>query len=185
MSSISQCCTAACSLALSAGAPSAYISYSRQACDKHQEECFALVAWLRTNGVEAIADFYNTIECSADPPRWIEREMEKANFVICVLSPAYKEVWSGGELNSSRLNCDRTKLEASLVRMRRERDAHAVIPVLLRGTEATDCIPPLLDVPDKHVVDPYEDTAANEMLLCKLHSVKTYEQVLTFVRNAT
>ena len=75
--------------------PRVFISYSHDSC-AHEDRVRALADRLREEGVDAVLDQYNT----APPdgwPLWMDREIQKADFVVLVCTEIYRRRVEGRE----------------------------------------------------------------------------------------
>jgi formylglycine-generating enzyme required for sulfatase activity len=119
-----------------------YISYAR---DDYPERVRALADSLRENGINAVLDQYEP-----DPadgwPRWIERNIAEANFVLIICSPAYNQHITGQETVGTGLGA---RWEGNLIYNMLYMDRTAgsrFIPILLDGS--------VLDIPTQ--LAPYQ-----------------------------
>lgn len=113
--------------------PSVFISYSHDSA-QHAERVRVLAEMLLDKGVEVCLDQY-----VAHPvegwPRWVERRIAEADFVIVVCTPTYRDRFEGSALEDGR----RVGYEQELLRaLTYERPQIRVIPVLFpdAGAEA-------------------------------------------------
>src|SRR5947209_1693424 len=76
-------------------APRVFISYSHDS-PEHEDRVLALANRLRQDGIDALVDQYNT----APPlgwPKWMEREIQAADFVLLVCTETYLRRIEGRE----------------------------------------------------------------------------------------
>jgi hypothetical protein len=70
-----------------------FISYSHES-DQHLKDVLNLARQLRSDGIDATVDVY--IEAPPEGwPRWVERQIREADFVLCVCSELYKKGFEG------------------------------------------------------------------------------------------
>lgn len=83
--------------------PRVFVSYAHElSLEGHREHALDLAQSLRLKGIEANIDQY----IEHDPPiwpRWMMDELRGADFVLCLVSPSYKERAEGrGDLQQGR-----------------------------------------------------------------------------------
>ncbi len=79
-----------------------FVSYAHEPIDDHRERVLELTESLRLRGIEAVVDQY----VEHDPPlwpQWMMHQVRDSDFVLCVVSPAYRERADGdGDRSSGR-----------------------------------------------------------------------------------
>jgi len=75
--------------------PRVFISYSHDSC-AHEDRVRALADRLREGGVDAVLDQYNTAPADGWP-QWMDREIQKADFVVLVCTEIYRRRVEGRE----------------------------------------------------------------------------------------
>jgi DNA polymerase III delta prime subunit len=119
-------------------APRLFISYSHDS-QEHEDQVRAIADRLRQDGIDAVIDQYDTAP-SAGWPMWMDREIQKADFVALVCTETYLKRVEGRELPGKGRG---VLWEANLIYNLRYREDTAVqrfIPILFKG-ETTDSIP--------------------------------------------
>ncbi|HEU4426639.1 MAG TPA: SEFIR domain-containing protein [Pilimelia sp.] len=70
-----------------------FVSYSHES-EQHRSWVLALADRLRADGVDAWIDRYAPAPVEGWP-RWIRRQIEESDFVLCVCTPAYRRAFDG------------------------------------------------------------------------------------------
>ncbi len=121
--------------------PRVFISYSQDS-DEHKQRVLELTQALRTDGVDAIVDQFVTAP-DQGWPRWMADELAAAQFVLIVVSAAYRKKAEGQVPRGAGRG---VKWESHLtIQEIYDADArnHKFIPVLLDGI-GDDAIPQVL-----------------------------------------
>jgi DNA polymerase III delta prime subunit len=112
-------------------APRLFISYSHDSRE-HEDRVRAIADRLREDGIDAIIDQYDTAP-SAGWPMWMDREIQKADFVALVCTETYLKRVEGRELPGKGRG---VLWEATIIYNRLNAEDTTVqrfIPILLKG----------------------------------------------------
>lgn len=145
--------------------PRVLISYAHEAqIPGHVERAYALSQSLRRLGVDARIDRY----AEHDPPfwpRWMQDEIAQSKFVLCLVSPLYRERCEGSGADNVGHGARWEGLIVTEELYANQAVAHRkFIPVLLDGCEVTDIPDVLRPVGTTH----YRWPADNETLYRRL-----------------
>ena len=119
-----------------ADAPRVFLSYSHDS-DEHADRVLALADALCDRGIDVILDRYVHPAPAEGWPRWMDRNLDEAKFVLMVCTETYRRRVMGPEEPGKGLG---VRWEGSLIYNRIYHDEPSgsrFIPILLPGSEPT------------------------------------------------
>ncbi|MGW5767139.1 SAV_2336 N-terminal domain-related protein [Streptomyces tendae] len=142
--------------------PRVFISYAREDDDgTHAEQVRSLWRLLRTEGIDARLDQID-VEAGQDVTAWMRHEIQAADYVLVIVSPAYKRRAENPEADPSM----GLAFEAHLLRNEIAHDSKVrqrILPVVLPGSTSKD-LPAFLRPLTPVVIDPITGTGAERLL---------------------
>lgn len=133
-----------------------FLSYSHES-EEHSSDVLALANRLRGDGIDARLDVYEPAPAEGWP-RWVERQIEEADFVLCVCSKRYKANFEG--VNEGKLGLGVNQEGFTILQDLYEAGNRSkkYIPVFFPkpGSYVWDCLPNVLraftrhDLPDDY-----------------------------------
>lgn len=121
--------------------PRVFLSYSRDSSE-HDARVLALTQELRAGGIDAWLDRFE----SAPPegwPRWMQQQIEQADFVIGVCTPLYRWRFEALETPQPGLGPNWEGLFVYQSLQQKRKLDRMCVPVVFRGAESDDCVPAL------------------------------------------
>lgn len=119
--------------------PKVFISYSHDS-KEHSKRVLELANRLRADGVDAILDQYE-IAPTMGWPRWMQQEVEAADFVLVVASPTYKKRFEGAETLGTGRGVSWEGLILTQALYEASGSNKRIIPVVFGDAEAEAAIP--------------------------------------------
>ncbi|MBV8264839.1 MAG: TIR domain-containing protein [Planctomycetaceae bacterium] len=119
-----------------ADAPRVFLSYSHDS-DEHADRVLALAYALRDRGIDVILDRFVHPAPAEGWPRWMERNLDEADFVLLICTETYRRRAMGQEAPGRGLG---VRWVGSLISNRIYHDQTSgsrFIPILLPGAEPT------------------------------------------------
>lgn len=145
-------------------APRVFISYAHEdGTGAQSEHVRNLAQLLRTEGIDVRVDQFER-RVVRDWVTWMQQEMETANVILVVASPAYKRSADNSEGDASAGVAFEARLLRNELAHIQTAESKLILPVLLPGNTSTD-LPAFLRHIKPLVIDPRERTGIDQLLL--------------------
>jgi hypothetical protein len=119
--------------------PRVFLSYSHDS-KAHAERVLELANQLRADGVDAWLDQY---EPSPEMgwPRWMQNQIDAADFILVIASPTYKKRFEGRESRGAGLGVSWEGMILNQAIYEASGSNKKIIPIVFEGTNPADSVP--------------------------------------------